>query len=86
MTIFFIQKSFENIEIWAKQLQQYGPQNMKCALIGNKVDLEDFRAVTKEVYFSLNIFYWHTSCKWDWTQVMTTLVKSFPFYKDINKK
>jgi len=22
---------------------------MKCALIGNKVDLEDFRAVTKEV-------------------------------------
>ena len=49
MTIFFIQKSFENIEIWAKQLQQYGPQNMKCALIGNKVDLEDFRAVTKEV-------------------------------------
>ena len=49
MTIFFIQKSFENIEIWAKQLQQYGPQNMKCALIGNKVDLEDFRAVSKEV-------------------------------------
>jgi hypothetical protein len=33
----------------AKQLQQYGPQNMKCALIGNKVDLEDFRAVSKEV-------------------------------------
>ena len=27
--------------------------------------------------FSLNIFYLHTSCKWDWTQVMTTLVKSF---------
>ena len=36
--------------------------------------------------FSLNIFYLHKSCKWDWTQVMTTLVKSFPFYKDINKK
>ena len=35
---------------------------------------------------SLNIFYLHTSCKWDWTQVITTLVKSFPFYKDINKK
>ena len=34
----------------------------------------------------LNIFYLHKSCKWDWTQVMTTLVKSFPFYKDINKK
>ena len=27
--------------------------------------------------FSLNIFYLHTNCKWDWTQVMTTLVKSF---------
>lgn len=41
-------KSFENIDIWTKQLQQHGPQNMKCALIGNKVDLEDLRAVTKE--------------------------------------
>jgi hypothetical protein len=35
---------------------------------------------------SLNIFYLHKSCKWDWTQIMTTLVKSFPFYKDINKQ
>jgi hypothetical protein len=25
--------------------------------------------------FSLNILYLHKSCKWDWTQVMTTLVK-----------
>ena len=33
-------------------------------------------SVTK---FSLSIFYLHTSCKWDWTQVMTTLVKSFPY-------
>lgn len=49
MIFFCIQKSFENIDIWTKQLQQHGPQNMKCALIGNKVDLEDLRAVTKEV-------------------------------------
>jgi len=24
---------------------------------------------------SLNTFYLHKSCKWDWTQVITTLVK-----------
>ena len=30
-------------------------------------------------FLSLNIFYLHKSCKWDWTQVMTTLVKFFPF-------
>ncbi|XP_052079164.1 uncharacterized protein LOC127717523 [Mytilus californianus] len=34
-------KSFENVESWLLQLQQYGPRDLKCALIGNKVDLED---------------------------------------------
>ena len=45
-----------------------------------------YNTPVRRCQFSLNIFYLHTSCKWDWTQVMTTLVKSFPFYKDINKK
>ena len=47
---------------------------MKC-----KLDLHKY-------VFSLNIFYLHKSCKWDRTQVITTLVKSLPFYKTINKK
>ncbi|XP_063412104.1 uncharacterized protein LOC134694928 [Mytilus trossulus] len=34
-------KSFENIESWLLQLQQYGPRDLKCALIGNKIDLDD---------------------------------------------
>ncbi|XP_052079165.1 uncharacterized protein LOC127717524 [Mytilus californianus] len=38
-------KSFENVESWLLQLQQYGPRDLKCALIGNKVDLDDLREV-----------------------------------------
>ena len=28
----------------------------------------------------------HKSCKWDWTQVITTLVKSFPFLQKYKQK
>jgi hypothetical protein len=28
----------------------------------------------------------HKSCKWDWTQVITTLVKFFPFHKKHKQK
>ncbi|XP_071148905.1 uncharacterized protein [Mytilus edulis] len=33
-------QSFEYVESWPSQIQQYGHQNLKCALIGNKVDLD----------------------------------------------
>jgi hypothetical protein len=48
--------------------------------------IDEIVGVLTCLVFSFNIFYLPKSCKWDWTQVMTTLVKSFPFYKDINKK
>ncbi|OPL33312.1 ras-related rab-22a-like protein, partial [Mytilus galloprovincialis] len=35
--------SFENIESWLLQLKQYGPRDLKCALIGNKLDLDNDR-------------------------------------------
>ncbi|VDI47975.1 Hypothetical predicted protein [Mytilus galloprovincialis] len=42
-------QSFENVESWQSQIQQYGPQNLKCALIGNKVDLDGNVTHAREV-------------------------------------
>jgi GTPase SAR1 family protein len=42
-------ESFENIEIWLKELKTHSNPDAKVFLIGNKVDLEDKRKLNKEV-------------------------------------
>ena len=42
-------ESFENIEIWLKELKTHSNPDAKVFLIGNKVDLEDQRKLNKEV-------------------------------------
>ncbi|XP_076088962.1 uncharacterized protein LOC143059361 [Mytilus galloprovincialis] len=42
-------QSFENVEKWLSQIQQNGPQDLKCALIGNKVDLDGNERHAREV-------------------------------------
>ena len=50
--IFFIIKisvrSFNELENWIKDLKQNSNPDIKIILIGNKVDLEEFRKVKKE--------------------------------------
>jgi GTPase SAR1 family protein len=42
-------ESFENIEIWLKELKTHSNPDAKVFLIGNKIDLEDERKLNKEV-------------------------------------
>ncbi|KAJ3451806.1 ras and ef-hand domain-containing protein [Anaeramoeba flamelloides] len=42
------EKSFENTSEWLKEVSNYADLNLKKILIGNKIDLESKRAVTKE--------------------------------------
>ena len=41
-------KSFENINIWIKDLRQNSSPDTKIFLIGNKADLEESRVIQKE--------------------------------------
>ena len=40
--------SFSNIRKWLKYVEQYGEQNVKMSIVGNKIDLTDEREVTAE--------------------------------------
>ena len=42
-------ESFENIEIWLKELKTHSNPDAKVFLIGNKIDLEEKRKLNKEV-------------------------------------
>ena len=41
-------ESFENIEMWMRELRIHSSPDVKLFLIGNKVDLENERKITKE--------------------------------------
>ena len=42
-------ESFENIKLWLNELKIHSNPDVKIFLIGNKIDLEDKRVVTKEM-------------------------------------
>lgn len=42
-------ESFENIEIWLKELKTHSNPDAKVFLIGNKIDLDEHRSVTKDI-------------------------------------
>ena len=42
------EKSFNDLENWIKDLKENSSPDIKIILIGNKVDLEEFRKVKKE--------------------------------------
>jgi Ras-related protein Rab-8A len=41
-------KTFENIRVWIKNIQEHASEGVNKILIGNKCDMEDKRAVTKD--------------------------------------
>ena len=65
---FFSKKSFNDIEMWLKELKTHANPDIKVFLIGNKIDLEESRVVTTEeakkfqTDFELNL-YMETSAK-----------------------
>jgi small GTP-binding protein len=44
------EESFNNIEIWLNELKTKGNPDISIILVGNKLDLEDKREITKEMY------------------------------------
>ena len=40
--------TYENVELWLKELKDHTASNVIIMLVGNKCDLEDFRVVTTE--------------------------------------
>ena len=49
LIIIFSYESYENIEVWLKELKTHSNPDAKVFLIGNKCDLEDKRKINKEV-------------------------------------
>jgi GTPase SAR1 family protein len=41
-------KSFENLDVWLKDVKEFGEKNTGIILAGNKVDLADARAVSTD--------------------------------------
>ena len=41
-------KSFDNINRWMRNIQEYGNENVEKMIIGNKCDMEDKRVIPKE--------------------------------------
>ena len=46
--IFYSKESFENIDIWLKELKTHANPDAKVFIIGNKLDLEEKRKVFKD--------------------------------------
>jgi small GTP-binding protein len=49
-------KSFEDIDVWTKQIKNLSSPDCKVFLIGNKADLVDSRKVTKEEGKNFNLY------------------------------
>ena len=49
LIIYYSKKSFEDIDLWLKDLKSNSNPDIKIFLIGNKADLEDKREVDKKV-------------------------------------
>ena len=58
--------SFKKVSYWLEQVKELAPSDSLIMMIGNKVDLEEQRAVPKKVAIDLaknfNMLYFETSC------------------------
>ena len=45
--ILYSAKSFEDVEVWLKDLKTYSSPDIKVILIGNKTDLEESRQISE---------------------------------------
>ncbi|NVM01673.1 MAG: GTP-binding protein [Candidatus Helarchaeota archaeon] len=60
-------ESFERVNDWVEEIKQYGTRNSIFILVGNKIDLESERVVSKEKgerkAKELGVFFYETSAK-----------------------
>ena len=90
-------KSFQDIEIWLKELKTHANPDIKVFLIGNKVDLEENRKVPTEKAekfkqeYELNL-YMETSAKTGlnareiFVEAARRLLKDYNKYKKIDEE
>ena len=45
----YCQKSFEDVELWYKELKENANPDIKLILVGNKIDLNDFQVDKEEI-------------------------------------
>ena len=82
--------SFCNIEMWLKELRTHSNPDVKIILLGNKVDLEDYREISKEkgeLYAKNNniVKFYESSAK-KGINVQSTFVEiAYILYKDYQK-
>ena len=93
----YSKQSFNDIEMWLKELKTHANPDIKVFLIGNKIDLEESRLVTKEQAlkfkedFELDLFM-ETSAKTGFNtqelfvQAAKVLYDDYMKYKQKNKK
>lgn len=83
-------KSFDDLNIWLKDLKENANPDIKVFLIGNKADLEDSRLVTKERAmqykndFELDLFM-ETSAKTGFNTQKLFIEAAKLLYKDYSK-
>lgn len=63
------ESSFQNIKFWYNSITEYGPEDALVMMVGNKMDLEEDKKVTKmqgeELAKELDIYFMETSAKAD---------------------
>ena len=94
---FFSKKTFNDIEMWLKELKTHANPDIKVFLIGNKIDLTESRVVTTEeakkfqTDFELNL-YMETSAKTGcnaraiFIEAARVLYKEYNQYKKVDEE
>ena len=94
---FFSKKTFNDIEMWLKELKTHANPDIKVFLIGNKIDLVDSRTVTTEeakkfqTDYELNL-YMETSAKTGvnakeiFIEAARVLYKEYNQYKKVDEE
>ena len=87
---FFSKKSFNDIEMWLKELKTHANPDIKVFLIGNKIDLTETRVVSTEeakkfqTDFELNL-YMETSAKTGFNAREIFIEAARVLYKEYNQ-
>ena len=87
---FFSKKSFNDIEMWLKELKTHANPDIKVFLIGNKIDLTEARVVSTEeakkfqTDFELNL-YMETSAKTGFNAKEIFIEAARVLYKEYNQ-
>ena len=87
---FYSKKSFNDIEMWLKELKTHANPDIKVFLIGNKIDLTETRVVSTEeakkfqTDFELNL-YMETSAKTGFNAKEIFIEAARVLYKEYNQ-